>query len=324
MPPSADTLPSRAANADSGLRPAARQCSQSRCLPTQPDESQPRSVPSMWTGCQQHRLARSVRSRAMPPEATRTRRAPPPFRRCAVVSNDRVTPRLARVQLSGQELGGLSITEPAASIRLLIPSPGDAELVIPEWKSNEFLCPDGSRPIIRTMTPRRLDGETLTLEIVLHDEGAVSAWAASAAVGDGAAISGTGRGYTIDPNAAGFVLAGDESAMPAISQLLEWLPATRKVRAIIEVGDPAGRAPLPSHPRATVDWAELVPGHAPGDALVGAVMSASIPPDWRVWAAGEAAAMFRIRKHLFDTLGLERRHATVRGYWKHGRPGTGS
>lgn len=254
-------------------------------------------------------------------DETRTRREPPPFRQAVVVSNERVTSRLARIRLSGSELAGLSIDAPAASVRLLVPSPGDESLIVPTWSGNEFLRPDGSRPIIRTFTPRHLDGDTLTLEVVLHSEGAVSRWAASAEQGEEAAISGTGRGYTIDPNAAGFLLAGDESAMPAISQLLEWLPSATPVRAIIEIADPEGRTSLPSHPNVSVSWVALPPDGAQGDALVASVESATIPPDWRVWAAGEAAAMYRVRKHLFDTLGFERRHATVRGYWKLGRTG---
>lgn len=241
-----------------------------------------------------------------------------------VVSSERVTPRLARIRLAGSELTGLTLDEPAASVRLLVPTPGDDELIIPTWNGNEFLRPDGSRPIIRTLTPRHLDGDTLTLDIVLHAEGAMSDWATSATGGEYAAVSGTGRGYTIDLNAEGFVLAGDESAIPAIAQLLEWLPSQKPVTAVIEVAAPEGRAPLPPHPRATVDWVELPSGAPPGDSLVTAVEATVIPDGWRVWAAGEAAAMFRIRKHLFDTRGLERRHATVRGYWKHGRSGPGS
>jgi NADPH-dependent ferric siderophore reductase len=239
------------------------------------------------------------------------------------VSNDQITPRLTRIRLAGPDLAALSFDEPAASVRLLVPTPGDDGLVIPTWEGNEFLRPDGSRPIIRTLTPRYLEGETLTLEIVLHADGAMSNWASSVRGGERAAISGTGRGYSIDQTAAGFLLAGDESAIPAISQLLEWLPAECDVRVIIEIAEPEGRGPLPSHPRATIDWVELPKEAPPGDALVDAVESFEIPDDWRVWAAGEAAAMFRVRKHLFDTVGLERRHATVRGYWKHGRTGPG-
>lgn len=260
----------------------------------------------------------------MTSETARSRRAPPPFRQGVVTSVEQATPRLTRIRLAGPDLAALTIDEPAASVRLLVPTPGDDGLIIPTWEGNEFLRPDGSRPIIRTLTPRYLEDDTLTLEIVLHADGALSNWAASVLGGERAAISGTGHGYAIDQDAAGFLLAGDESAMPAISQLLEWLPSESDVRVIIEVADPEGRGPLPSHPQATVDWAELPVGAPPGDALVDAVEAFEIPDDWRVWAAGEAAAMFRIRKHLFDALGLERKHATVRGYWKHGRAGPGS
>jgi NADPH-dependent ferric siderophore reductase len=254
---------------------------------------------------------------------TPIRKEPPSFREGVVVSNEQITPRLTRIRLAGPELAALSIDEPAASVRLLVPTPGDDTLIIPTWNGNEFLRPDGSRPIIRTLTPRHLEGDTITLEIVLHTDGAMSAWAAEAQGGEHAAISGTGRGYGIDPTASGFLLAGDESAMPAISQLLEWIPSEADIRVIVELAASDARAPLPSHPRATVDWVALPAGAPPGIGLVDAVESFEIPDGWRVWGAGEAAAMFRIRKHLFDTLGLERKHATVRGYWKHGRIGPG-
>ena len=55
--------------------------------------------------------------------------------------------------------------------------------------------------------------------------------------------------------------------------------------------------------------------------LVSAVTGADIDHDTLVWAAGEAAAMQRIRKHLFDERGLARASAVVRGYWKRGRTG---
>ena len=40
-----------------------------------------------------------------------------------------------------------------------------------------------------------------------------------------------------------------------------------------------------------------------------------------VWAAGEAAAVQRIRRYLFDERRDARDRTTVRGYWKHGRGG---
>ena len=65
----------------------------------------------------------------------------------------------------------------------------------------------------------------------------------------------------------------------------------------------------------------LPPGAPPGDELVAAVRTVEIVAGTRWWAAGEAAAMQRIRRHLFEERGVPRDQTTVRGYWKHGRAG---
>src|SRR5207244_3148457 len=119
--------------------------------------------------------------------AMRIRREPPRFRHVVVARVVDVSPRLRRVTLTGEELDGLTIDQPAASVRLLLPSPGSADLVVPAWNGNEFLLPDGRRPTIRTFTPRRLDTNALELdvEIVVHGGGAASEWAADAGAGAG-------------------------------------------------------------------------------------------------------------------------------------------
>jgi NADPH-dependent ferric siderophore reductase len=230
---------------------------------------------------------------------------------------------MLRVTLAGPELAGLVLEHPAASVRMLLPSPGTDDLVVPTWNGNEFLLPDGRRPAIRTFTPRRVrpDDLELDLEVVVHGGGLASTWAAAARPGHEAAISGPGRGYTVDREAPAFLLAGDETALPAISQLLEALPTGTPVQVLVEIADPAARVALPDHPRATVEWCDLAPGAAPGDALVEAVRRVDLPEGVRVWGAGEAAAVQRIRRHLFEERGLPRSQASVRGYWKHGRSG---
>ena len=55
---------------------------------------------------------------------------------------EHLSPRLVRVTLAGPELEGLTVDQPAASIRLLLPSPRANELVIPAWNGNEFLLPE--------------------------------------------------------------------------------------------------------------------------------------------------------------------------------------
>jgi NADPH-dependent ferric siderophore reductase len=225
--------------------------------------------------------------------------------------------------LAGPDLAGLIVERPAASVRLLLPSPRGQELIIPTWNGNEFLLPDGRRPAIRTVTPRRVDPEVLELDldIVIHGGGVASEWVEAADPGGPVAISGPGRGYAINRDAPAFLLAGDETAIPAISQLLEALPVETPVQVHIEVAHPDSRLALPEHPCATVEWRDLPPGASPGHVLVATIRGADLVPGTQVWVAGEASAVQRIRRHLFDHRGLPRAQASVRGYWKHGRSG---
>ncbi len=227
---------------------------------------------------------------------------------------------MMRVTLVGRELEGFDLGLPAASVRLLLPPFGASEVVIPTWSGNEFLFDDGSRPVIRTLTPLAFDAERfeLKVEIVSHGHGPLSNWVDEAVPGDRVGIAGTGRGYEIDPSADSFLIAGDESALPAISVLLAALPDGAKPQVIVELADPEAELQLPSHPGTTLEWLEGLIDAPPGDALVGAVAAAALDPDVRVWAAGEAAAMQRIRRHLFDERHLTRSHVVVRGYWKRG------
>ena len=253
----------------------------------------------------------------------RVRREPPRFRAVEVRSVERLSPRMVRVRLGGPAFAGFSVEQPAASVRLLLPSPGAQEVVIPRWNGNEFLLPDGRRPALRTFTPRRFDADAseLDLDIVIHGPGVASEWAEAVTAGDRAAVSGPGRGYAIDGDAPAFLLGGDETAIPAISQLLEVLPVGCPVQVHVEIAHADACLPLPDHPGAVVCWHHLPDGAPPGDALVAAVGSAELVPETRVWVAGEAAAVQRIRRRLLGDLGLPRSRTTVRGYWKHGRAG---
>jgi NADPH-dependent ferric siderophore reductase len=232
------------------------------------------------------------------------------------------TERLIRLTLSGDELRGLERGLPASSVRLLLPELGQLEPPAIEWNGNEFLLPGGSRPTIRTLTPLRVDpvaGE-LDIEVVLHGDAPLSRWAETAEKGAQVAVSGTGRGYEVDHAAPAFLLAGDESAIPAISVLLEELPPAAQVEVFIELRPGSTGPPLPSTD-ASVTWLDAIEGSQPGTALLDAIIASAPGTATRVWAAGEAAAMQRIRRHLFEHLGIPRAQAVVRGYWKRDRHG---
>jgi NADPH-dependent ferric siderophore reductase len=262
------------------------------------------------------------------PKSVRIRREPPRFRDVEVRQVESVGPRMVRLTFAGADLAesdleAMAGAGPASSVRLLLPPAGASEPVRPTWNGNEFLLPDGRRPAIRTFTPLRADPDAggLALEIVVHSAGVASMWAATAEPGHRAAISGPGRGYTVDRDAPAYLIGGDETAIPAIGQLLGAVAAETSVHVCIEVAQTDGRVALPAHPRATVEWCDLAPGARPGDALVAAVRAADLAPDARVWVAGEAAAVHRIRRYLFEERGIPRPRTSVRGYWKHGRAG---
>lgn len=249
----------------------------------------------------------------------RTRREPPPLRTVTVASREELSPRMLRLGFEGPGLRDLAIADPGASVRLLVPSPGTDELVIPIWNGNEFLLPDGTRPALRTFTPLRLDTASgrLELEIVRHPGGAVSEWAERVDPGAEAAISGPGKGYPVDSTASRFVVLGDETALPAVSQLLEAVPGRAAIEVHVEVISEAAIIPLPVHPAATVEWHVRPAGDAPGSSLVRVSQQLTgLDAETRVWAAGEAASMQAIRTHLFQHLAVPRSQTSIRGYWK--------
>ena len=236
-----------------------------------------------------------------------------------------LNPRLVRVTFTGPELDGLIVGEPGASIRLLLPSRDASELVIPTWRGNEFLLPGDVKPAIRTFTPSLMDGTMgeLELDIVLHGPGVASEWAAHVRVGDLAAVSGPGRGYTINSNASDYLIGGDESAIPAIRQLLVAMPTSIPARVGIEVASLGARVELVHADHVTIDWLTTIQSAPPGTALADAAIGAPIARDTHVWIAGEAAAVQRVRRHLFAEREFARAQATIRGYWKHGRVSAG-
>lgn len=250
------------------------------------------------------------------------RKAPPPFEEVTVVERAELSPRMLRVTLEGDVFRRIEIDQPAMSIRFVVPWPGES-LELPEWNGNEFLLADGRRPALRTFTPLRhdVDRGRLDLEIVRHDGGAVSGWAETVGQGSTAAFSGPGAGYDFPQDAARLLVVGDETAMPAIRQLIEMAPDGIALDVHVETVTPEARPDLEARDVDDVTWYDTPSGALPGGALVAYVEAlTSLPATTHVWAAGEASSVQRIRNHLFKTLGIERSRGTVRGYWKPARP----
>ncbi len=239
------------------------------------------------------------------------RRANP--RRVRVLDVVSLSPLMRRVTFGGDELATFAWSGPAAHIKIVFPGPGSD--IVPEF------TPDGPRPTtMRTYTPRRFDAATgrLDIDFVLHGEGPASHWAAQARAGQELVLMGPGPGYTIDPDADWYVLAGDDAALPAIETLLDAIPAHAAVTVMLEVAALTEARALPGN--ADVRWyvRDADPRRA-GLALQAALAQHTFAGgDGRIYVGCEADAMRRIRTALVASSGLAGNRIVTRGYWRLG------
>ena len=183
----------------------------------------------------------------------------------------------------------------------------------------KFIFEDpAGEPVRRDYTPRRFDAQQgeLTIEFALHGDGQACNWARQASVGQSAVIAGP-RGSLIVPlDYEWHLLVGDASALPAISRRLEELPAGSRVRVLVAMPDPAGRRAFDSRAAVEARWLD------DAEQLVAAVQALELPAgEGFVWAAGEAAAMKRIRRVLAEDKGHPKEAMRVAAYWRPGAAG---
>ena len=255
-----------------------------------------------------------------PPAAPRRR---PPPRVVEVRRVTRITPRMVRITLGGEQMTGFNSKGPAEHVRIYLPDAESGELVLPvEGPEGLNFPPDKPRPMSRAYTPRRWDAESgeLDVDIALHEYGPGAAWAASVKEGDTAVISGQpGGAYFPDAGAAWYVIGGDEAALPAIGTLLEVLPSTMRAYVIAEVHDAAEEQELESAAPFEVTWLHREAGARPGRALADTLKSASLPEgDGRIWVSCEANIMRELRRHYIEDRRLDRSMLRTQGYWKMG------
>ena len=211
--------------------------------------------------------------------------------------------------------------------------------------------PDEVRPPMRTYTiaaHRPAAGE-LDIDFAVHgDSGPLSGFAVDAEPGARLLLVAPGPGADPDvgvawrPAAARRLLCiGDETALPAIRNILGALSADQGCDVLLEVPDASDRLELPSSAQVRIDWVVRRPGEAVGSraeaVMFGAAASPSSPgvpdPDlWQeatggdddryAWVAGEVAWVNRLRKHL-ATRGYTGANASFMGYWRAGHPSRG-
>ena len=129
-----------------------------------------------------------------------------------------------------------------------------------DWYTQWREMPEDERPPFRTYTTRQVrnDVHEVDIDMVAHDVlGPASAWISRAAVGDEVLIlapttahSGVSYGIDFVPPARTdkLLLAGDETAAPAIAVILEQLPPEATGVVVLELPHRSDAAYLPHHP----------------------------------------------------------------------------
>ncbi|MDR6904560.1 NADPH-dependent ferric siderophore reductase [Agromyces sp. 3263] len=206
--------------------------------------------------------------------------------RVQVARVERLAPHFTNVTFAGDDLEGFGTAGLDQRVKVVLPLPEIGFAAFPDgddWYGAWRELPAELRNPFRTYTVRAVRPHAREVDIVFvghGDGGPASAWAATAAPGDEIVLIGPdelspGRTVGIDwrPGVVDtLLLAGDETAAPAIASILESLPADAKGIALIEVPADGDRLPVRAPAGVEVRWlsrADAARRH--GDLLVPAV-----------------------------------------------------
>lgn len=257
----------------------------------------------------------------IPPGAT-----VPYFREMTVVRTAEVTPQMRRVTLRGQKLERFA--HDGLHMRLLLAPRPDVEVVWPVMgEDGRQAWPEGERPLARVYTIRRIDvaaGE-IDVDFVLHDgdEMPGAQFGRDATLGEVVGMTGPGGGTL--PRFSRYIFAGDETALPAISRMLEELPSTASAVAIVEIANPGERQELMVGPGIDLHYVSRDGRPAGTTDLLAENLRGLDETHWEqqpyVWVGCEQAASRHIRKYLKQERQLPRERFRVAAYWRRGQSG---
>ncbi|WP_243075129.1 siderophore-interacting protein [Microbacterium sp. SS28] len=290
------------------------------------------------------------------------------FFRARVTAVTDLTPSFRRFTFGGDDLADYGDPGFDQRIKIVFPTETAGLDAMPQgedWYTDWRELPEHERPPFRTYTTRRVRNEVgeVDVDMVAHEiQGPASAWIARASIGDEVLIlapttAHRGVSYGIDfvppAHSERILLAGDETAAPAIAVILEQLPPDARGTVVLEVPHPDDVAYLPAHPGFELRvvargdgqrHAHLVKAVEEAAAVLapagrGAEVSEiDIDHDilWEVprtakggaalksaalysWLAGEASAIKSLRRHLVTEQGVDRRAVAFMGYWRLGK-----
>lgn len=236
-----------------------------------------------------------------------------------VVQTEQLSARMLRVRFGGQDLNDFPTVGPEDHVKLFFDRNPDGSVALPQlvddrWSSHGFTY--------RDYTVRRFDpaGPYLDIDFVLHRHGIAGRWATTAAPGDQLGMLGPRGSFLVKDTVDFYVLAADETALPALARWLEMLRPSVPVTAYVEVGNAADEIELATKAKLSVHWLHRGTAETGRTSLlVDAVRAHQLPPgEGFVWVAGESQSIKPLRRYLSRELGLDRDSWDVDGYWRRG------
>ena len=208
-----------------------------------------------------------------------------------VLRREELSEHLVRLTLGGPGLAGFESTGiPDEWVGLVVPG---------QFQSRYY-------------TVRSWAGGELVVDVVVHEAGLVTEWAAGDCVGDTVTITEPKGSFAMPADARWLILVGDLTALPAIARIAGSVDVRTLVR--VEVPDELPGY-LPQGPEVT----RLSPP-GEGESRLAEVVEGIDWPEGEgyFWMAGESAQMRAIRKHLMRVRHLPSTAYDVMGYWRGG------
>lgn len=245
-----------------------------------------------------------------------------PVKELRVAQIQDYTPKMRRVIFDGPGVAQYATHPPCVpNIKIYFPHPGQ-QLDHPGVdERGRWAFRGDQRSRVRTYTVRWLDHEKgqMAIDFVRHgDEGLASAWVERIIPGDILGALG-GGGRVLEPGGYA-VLLGDETALPAISDALEQMPANQEGQVFIEVADHHEIHDLRKPSGVQVTWL-LRSGKSAGTTqlLPQAMRNLQLPVGRefghvRLWVSAESQVV-RFARTWAAQAGIPKQNRLIIGYW---------